>query len=67
MTGFLVISAVIAVFSIFAALPGRDDDRARLAEARRKLKHSGRTFIKGSPEERRALMIMLEGGSLDQI
>lgn len=60
-------TALIAAVSALSALLDPSSDRARLAEARRQLKRSGVRFEKGSVDEHRALTILLEGGSPDQV
>ncbi|HKJ94257.1 MAG TPA: hypothetical protein VKA32_01355 [Gammaproteobacteria bacterium] len=60
-------TAVVAAISALSAVLDPSADRVRLTEARRELKRSGVSYEKGSAEEHRALAVLLEGGSLDQL
>lgn len=67
---FGIIAALIAVVAGFAALIAgtepRSEEEARVEEARRRLHEAGLNYEANSPEEVRALRILLEGGPLSE-
>lgn len=67
MFAFSIVAAmVVGVGSLLVVLVP-DPDALRLKNARRDLRHAGLSFRRGSPEETRALRVLLDGGSIDQI
>lgn len=67
---FGVISALIAAVVCLAALVAgsepRTEEEARIEAARRQLREAGLNYEADSPEEVRALRILLEGGPLSE-
>ncbi|MGD8711047.1 MAG: hypothetical protein PVF40_11700 [Ectothiorhodospiraceae bacterium] len=67
MAGILLLTGVVALITAFGAALSPNRDEARLAQARRELKRSGRGYARGSAEEARALRILLEGGNIENV
>ncbi|HKJ94130.1 MAG TPA: hypothetical protein VKA32_00705 [Gammaproteobacteria bacterium] len=64
MIGFIALTGVVFVISAVSAYLDPSADSQRLRDARRELKRAGRRFEPGSESERHALLVLLEGGSV---
>jgi hypothetical protein len=68
MFGFsAIVFAVIASVTVILSWLQPSPEQVRLREARRQLRASGRRYPKNSPEESRALRVILEGDSLAEL
>ncbi|GEM_PF-2681867 len=62
----VLIAAIAGIAALVASTEPRSEEQARIHEARRQLHEAGFDYAEGSPEEVRALRILLEGGPLSE-
>lgn len=61
-----LIAAVAGLAALFAGTEPRSEEAIRIEAARRRLREAGLNYETNSPEEVRALRILLEGGPLSE-
>jgi len=68
MFGFVaaLIAAVAGIAAFVAGTEPRSEEAARIQAARQQLREAGLNYPENSPEEVRALRILLEGGPLSE-
>jgi hypothetical protein len=61
-----LIAAIASIAALVASTEPRSEEQARIQQARRQLHEAGFDYERNSPEEIRALRILLEGGPLSE-